>query len=261
MLIWDLSILTALVWSSSALTSAPLPGTRSKASREWTSTDGIALLRNFFESSDFAAIQAEVAQLRRAARAEVNSFATGRMAAPLPASPPSPATGLMASPAMAERISRTVGRQVQPAGADFPPEVRFYGPGASMAWHRDDVAYAEPQVELILTVHVEGGFDGATQWRLPDGRVVGEILEPNSLLVVQAGGPEHQVTPVTRGHRSIVKAVFVSSFQRSDDFGRLSRAAAVAAPGRGGSRGARTAVEEKKKRKKLRQRDRRTRAQ
>ena len=61
MLIWDLSILTALVWSSSALTSAPLPGTRSKASREWTSTDGIALLRNFFESSDFAAIQAEVA--------------------------------------------------------------------------------------------------------------------------------------------------------------------------------------------------------
>ena len=98
-----------------------------------------------------------------------------------------------------------------------------------MAWHRDDAAYSEPQVEAIVTVDVSGGFDGKTQWRMPDGRVVGEVLEPNSLLLVQAEGPEHEVTTVTRGQRTIVKAIFVSSFERNGEFARLSRAAAGAA--------------------------------
>lgn len=221
-----LLLLFAIIATRSVVYPLVLPS-KSRACREWQDTGGIVCLRNFFAQDDFAAIQEEVHQVRRTAKAEPNSLARGRLAAPLPTSPRSAVAELLASPAVVDRISRAVGRALLPAEGDFPPEARFYGPGASMAWHRDDQAYVEPQVEAILTVQVEGGYDGETQWRHPNGRVCGDILEPNSITLIQAGGPEHQVTPVTRGHRSIVKAIFVSSFERSEEFGRLSRAAAV----------------------------------
>ena len=61
-----------------------------------------------------------------------------------------------------------------------------------MEWHRDDQIYAVPQVEAIYTV-VNDGCDGETRWKLPDGSIIAESMEANSLLLVLAGGPEHSV--------------------------------------------------------------------
>jgi len=48
-----------------------------------------------------------------------------------------------------------------------------------------------------------------TQWKDRDGVVKEAWTEPNSLLVIKAGTVEHRVTPITKGKRQIVKAVFV----------------------------------------------------
>ena len=45
---------------------------------------------------------------------------------------------------------------------DYPIEARVYKRGGEMEWHRDDVLYAEPQVELVLTL--ENDSDSQTQW-------------------------------------------------------------------------------------------------
>jgi len=136
-----------------------------------------------------------------------------------------------------ERISRAVGRAVGRDGElplsaapldEFPPELRVYQPGARMEWHQDDIIYATPQVEAIYTV-LNDGCDGETRWRLADGTVCGEVMEPNSLLLIQAGGPQHSVSEVTRGSRSIIKSVWTSTLERSDQFHRLQRSSAAGA--------------------------------
>jgi hypothetical protein len=40
------------------------------------------------------------------------------------------------------------------------------------------------------------------------GRINEQATEPNSLLVIKAGAAEHRVTPIKRGERHIVKAVY-----------------------------------------------------
>ena len=197
-----------------------------RAQKIWQSSGVTLLPPPFFSPDEFAAIQHCCHQLQQVAQKEVNSLALERRCAAL--AKDGDISKLMASSTVISRVSRATGLKLHPAEKDFPPECRFYGPGSSMAWHRDCVAYKDPQVEGILTVSVEGGFDGKTQWRLPDGRVLGEVLQPNSLLLLRAGGAEHQVTSATRGKRSIIKLVFATSFERSEEFERLTRATAAA---------------------------------
>ena len=155
---------------------------------------------------------------------ETNSIATGRQAAKISSS--MLIHEIFSSPAVASKLSSIVGEELT-AATDFPMELRVYRVGASMPWHSDDVIYTTPQVEAIYTVSNDS--DSLTQWQLPSGGgVASERLEPNSLLLVRAGGPQHQVTPARRGSRTIVKAVFATGFEHTGDFGRLFRASPVA---------------------------------
>ena len=66
--------------------------------------------------------------------------------------------------------------------------------------------YSLPQLEVVLTVVNTG--DSVTQWRNAKGEIEEQKTEPNSLLVLKAGAVEHRVTPIKRGERFIVKAVY-----------------------------------------------------
>ena len=85
-----------------------------------------------------------------------------------------------------------------------------------MAWHRDEVLFAVPQLELVLTLR--NSSDSCTEWIDSDGQLCRAETEANSLLAVRAGGALHRVTPVRRGERDIVKVVFAFSDKRTAAF-------------------------------------------
>ena len=74
-----------------------------------------------------------------------------------------------------------------------------------MKWHRDTMLIGR-QYECVYTL--TNTSDSVTKWRDFIGNEHPVRPEPNSLIVVQAGGVEHAVTPVTIGERTIVKFVF-----------------------------------------------------
>jgi hypothetical protein len=100
--------------------------------------------------------------------------------------------------------------------ADVPVEFRVYPSGSCMDWHQDVALYVEPQYELVFTL--ENSSDSQTQWQDDAGRRRGGWTEPNSVLMVRAEHVVHRVTPVTRGERSIVKFVYTTTLDKTDEF-------------------------------------------
>jgi hypothetical protein len=94
---------------------------------------------------------------------------------------------------------------------DVPAELRVYQKrGAGMAWHQDDVLYDPPQVEVVFTI--ENTSNCATRWKKgpdDDDDEASVETDPNSALVIAAGGPWHCVTSLQRGRRVIVKLAYV----------------------------------------------------
>jgi len=96
-------------------------------------------------------------------------------------------------------------------------ELRVYRPGSYMDWHVDEVMYREPQFEAIFTV--ENSTDSETQWKEPGNQsLVSRWAEPNSLIVLRAGGPLHQVTRATKGRRVILKFLLTPTLEKNEVF-------------------------------------------
>jgi hypothetical protein len=90
-----------------------------------------------------------------------------------------------------------------------PAELRVYQKsGAGMAWHQDDVLYDPPQVEVVFTI--ENTSNCATRWKggPNDDEESSVETDPNSALVLAAGGAWHSVTSLKRGRRVIVKLAY-----------------------------------------------------
>jgi hypothetical protein len=110
------------------------------------------------------------------------------------------------SPQLIEYFSRVFDKPLQPAAHLVPIEYRKYQVGGGgMKWHRD-VSLIGRQYECVYTL--TNTSDSQTVWRDWLGRQHPVWAEPNSLIVVQARGVMHGVSPVTIGERTIVKFVF-----------------------------------------------------
>ena len=104
---------------------------------------------------------------------------------------------------------------------EIPVEVRSYEKvGASMAWHRDDIMFNPAQLEVVFTL--ENNSDCVTMWKVEANNVAGYLskqnedfhsqeTQPNSMLLLLAGGPDHCVTSLKRGRRVILKCAYVYS--------------------------------------------------
>lgn len=94
--------------------------------------------------------------------------------------------------------------------SDLPVEVRVYEiEGSGMSWHIDDVLYSpRPQLEVVITL--ENTSDCVTMWKKKnDGNIIySQETDPNSVLILKAGGPSHCVTSLKRGKRTILKCAF-----------------------------------------------------
>ena len=129
-----------------------------------------------------------------------------------------PAENLVHSMCMNERVAARLGgllgRKVIPA--DVPVEYRIYPPGSRMDWHQDVALYTEPQYEIVFTV--SNTSDSQTQWQDAEGRRHGGWTEPNSVIIVQAESVVHRVTPITTGERSIIKFVYSTTLEKTEDY-------------------------------------------
>jgi len=133
------------------------------------------------------------------------------------------------SSSLLEIVWQATGSRDYCLSLDIPVEVRVYGPGSSMAWHVDDVLYSPtPQVEVIWTL--DNTSDSATLWKIGrnksredhsdtgENRVMRSVeSDPNSVLLLRAGGAPHCVTTLKRGVRTVVKCAFV---ERGSEFRR-----------------------------------------
>lgn len=87
-----------------------------------------------------------------------------------------------------------------------------------MEWHVDDILFSNPQTEVVFTI--ENSSDCMTMWkRKPRSNhsnkkgsydITEQVeTEPNSAILIQAGGPMHKVSALRSGRRIILKFVFV----------------------------------------------------
>lgn len=190
---------------------------------------GVAHIENFLSPRVFRELQREargfVAQLQPET---VEAVAKGRWGMYL--SPGSTTSRVLRSADVRDALRRVTGRDLE--ASDFPVELRRYPLHSSMDWHHDEPIYEEPQVELVYTL--DNDTDSETQWETRDGRIVSRFMRPNSLLVVEADGVKHRVTPVTRGNRMIVKFAYTSCREKLpswyDNLDAYSSSSSLCAP-------------------------------
>ena len=174
-----------------------------------------AYIENLLPLTDLNKVRHECSTLRAHMKREKNSIAKKRTGLRLPSI--SESHKALTSPLVARAVTSAIGEPLRLV--DFPLELRHYGVGACMDWHTDDLLTTPAQLECIFTV--ENTADSFTQWRDPERGFESMWTTPNSMLVVRAGadGPQHRVTPVRRGGRTILKLVFAPpSAQPTDDF-------------------------------------------
>ncbi|GAB5370647.1 hypothetical protein AAMO2058_001510900 [Amorphochlora amoebiformis] len=206
--------LSRLLRPSMALRARPNEGEGApRRSNPYFKKGGVVYIEDFLPREKFEKIQEEVSRLEPDFRKEVGSIARGREGMVAPKN--SCVHSILTSKEVTQQIVKEIGTKVFPA--DFPIEIRRYTFGGRMRWHEDDILYAKPQFEAILTVENKGSLS-KTEWFQNDGTISSVSSRPNSLLVIKAGEIRHRVTPVLRGRRTIVKCIFTTTLKKAPDF-------------------------------------------
>lgn len=92
----------------------------------------------------------------------------------------------------------------------IPIEYRMYPTGSSgMDWHSDQKILEGNYYEAILTL--TNNSDSVFQYRNRLGFQKTVSCPPGRLVLVRPNGPQHRVTPVTKGFREILKFIVVPS--------------------------------------------------
>ena len=185
-----------------------LPDTRSVFER----SGGFIYIRNFFSQRDYEMLLEECESLRAEVGAERRACARQRLGTMVP--PDHIVQRAFMNQRVAERLSGLVNRSLMPA--DVPVEFRIYPVGSCMDWHQDVALYTEPQYELVFTL--SNTSDSQTEWQDEQGNRRGGWTEPNSIIMVQAESVVHRVTPICSGEREIVKFVYTTTLDKTEEY-------------------------------------------
>lgn len=175
-----------------------------KDARSFENAGGILYKRSIFSTDELSSIRTDVESL--VLKEEITStVARNRVGARLP--PSTEAYRLFQEGSLARFVQTVVGPDYS-LSTNVPVEVRAYEKiGAGMEWHIDDVLYDPPQVEVVWTL--ENTSDCRTSWK-PRANTSIEIVEtePNSVILLRAGGVPHAVSSLKHGKRTIIKCVY-----------------------------------------------------
>ncbi|KAG7347405.1 hypothetical protein IV203_016110 [Nitzschia inconspicua] len=175
--------------------------------------DGVLYRQSVCTKDEMESIQQELPGAMKSLTQEQSSIAQHRFGASISKQPGSAILDILERGSIYSLVQRAVISSLVDSSPkirlsqNIPVEVRLYQkPGASMAWHQDDILYDPPQIEIVFTV--ENTSDCATLWKVEHG-LHSQETHPNSLLMLQAGGPEHCVTSLRRGRRVILKCAYI----------------------------------------------------
>lgn len=165
--------------------------------------------KSVFSPEEFAVIQQEVSSCRKDFQPECSSsIAEKRYGTMLKQD--SVVVALLENGNLHQLVERVTGK-VCALSTQIPVEIRTYErEGAGMPWHVDDVLYDPPQIEVVWTL--ENDSDCKTLWKeVGSGKQHGIETEPNSVVLLAAGGASHCVTHLKYGKRIILKCAYIES--------------------------------------------------
>lgn len=165
--------------------------------------------KSVFSREEFAAIQKEVSSCRKNLQEECsNSIAEKRYGTTL--AKDSSIVALLEKSSLHCLVERVTGKVCE-LSSQIPVEIRSYErEGAGMAWHVDDTLYDPPQIEIVWTL--ENDSDCKTMWKeVGTGRQHSVETEPNSVVLLLAGGASHCVTHLKYGKRIILKCAYIET--------------------------------------------------
>jgi len=178
---------------------------------------GVLYAENFLPKPAFLRLQDACTVARKDLREEPDCLAEGRRFNELEYDTEIVKT--LCSAEAQKKLNTMLGTKDLRLAVDTPPELRSYGKGASMDWHRDDQLYTVPQYECVFTV--ENHSDSKTEWIDEDNILHSHWTPPNSIIAFKAQDAMHRVTPLGEGRRDIVKFVLTSTHERTDDYYEL----------------------------------------
>ena len=174
---------------------------------------GAIYRQSVFTKEEFSTISKEVARITsNRLNEEKSSIAQHRLGASLP--PDSETARILKEGSLFTLVKRLAQDSSLELSTHLPVEVRLYETvGSGMAWHIDDVLYdPTPQLEVVITL--ENNSDCCTLWKNEKDKASSLLhsqeTDPNSALILQAGGPLHCVTSLKRGRRLILKCAYAS---------------------------------------------------
>jgi hypothetical protein len=169
---------------------------------------GVLYRQSIFSNDELSAIKDEVAYfMSRLNEEKTSSVAHNRFGASL--SPECETVRILREGSISKLVKKVAGSEME-LSSQLPVEIRTYEKtGAGMAWHEDDVVYDPPQVEAVITL--ENSSDCQTLWKDPTGLIESKETDPNSVLLLKAGGPSHCVTSLKRGRRVILKCAYAAN--------------------------------------------------
>lgn len=169
---------------------------------------GVIYRKSVFTNEELATIRREIQKHKNRMQDEcASSIAQHRLGTALDLD--SPVVDILRSGSLKDLVEKVVGGPCE-LSTNLPVEVRAYArKGAGMAWHVDDVLYDPPQIEVIWTL--ENDSDCQTLWKENSSSNVLHSVEtePNSVILLLAGGAPHCVTHLKHGSRVILKFAFV----------------------------------------------------
>lgn len=170
-------------------------------------SSGVLYRKSVFDREELETIRQEMEGNRNRLQAECSSsIAQKRLGTTLDFES-SNVVKVLKDGSLHELVEKAVGGPCH-LSTNIPVEIRAYAQkGAGMAWHVDDVLYNPPQIEVIWTL--DNDSDCKTMWK--DGSEVLHSVEtePNSAILLLAGGASHCVTHLKYGSRVILKFAYV----------------------------------------------------
>lgn len=186
-----------------------------KSRKSLLEKSGAVLYRkSVFSPEELSVIRQEVSSCMNKLQEESSaSIAQKRLGATLDRET-SAAAKVLADGSLQRLVEKATG-SVCELSSHIPIEIRTYErEGAGMPWHVDDTLYDPPQIEVVWTL--ENDSDCTTMWKEEQGGITKDDdklhsveTEPNSAILLSAGGASHCVTHLKHGKRVILKCAYV----------------------------------------------------
>lgn len=205
---------------------------KDKQRKQFEQSGGVLYKRSCLSQKEFNLIQTDLEQLSlKLVHETSNSVGRKRTGAKLPSDCDIVKMLKDKNGGLSKLVnSLVVGKKRMILSNHVPVEMRVYEKsGAGMEWHVDDVLFKPAQMEIVFTTentsdcvtsYEETISDKSSQQDYPNVTKPKRVeleTEPNSAIIIKAGGVNHCVSSLKHGKRVILKIVYVQEDARLVD--------------------------------------------